>query len=471
MNEAVKPEVAERAIPAIPKAPAPGTQPGRAATPRRRSALGRLALLVALAAAAIFAWQKIENIAPSPTEGVNHGRSGPPPQTVRVAPVAVGDMPITLDELGTVIPFETVTIKTQISGKLMELGFAEGQMVKKGDFIAQIDPRPYQAALAQSQGQLAKDQALLAQAQSDLSRYQMLSKQDSISKQQVADQEALVAQDRAAIATDQAQVQTAQLNLDYTHIVSPITGRVGIRLVDPGNYLQPTDAGGIVVITQLDPISVVFATPEDDLPRIATRLNSGAKMQVTALDRANVNQLAVGTLTTYDSQVDVTTGTIKMRATFDNPNGALFPQQFVNVRLLVDTLKGVTLAPNAAVQIGPSGNFVYLLNDDGTVSKRDVVSGPTDGKVTTITKGLAPGDKVVIDGVDRLRDGSKVTVADDANAGASEGQGRDQTSQRHFSGAGGGEGGGGEGHRHRHGGGGQGGGGSAAAGRPTASAQ
>ena len=294
MNEAVKPEVAERAIPAIPKAPAPGTQPGRAATPRRRSALGRLALLVALAAAAIFAWQKIENIAPSPTEGVNHGRSGPPPQTVRVAPVTVGDMPITLDELGTVIPFETVTIKTQISGKLMELGFAEGQMVKKGDFIAQIDPRPYQAALAQAQGQLAKDQALLAQAQSDLSRYQMLSKQDSISKQQVADQEALVAQDRAAIATDQAQVQTAQLNLDYTHIVSPITGRVGIRLVDPGNYLQPTDASGIVVITQLDPISVVFATPEDDLPRIATRLNSGAKMQVTAFDRANVNQLAVG---------------------------------------------------------------------------------------------------------------------------------------------------------------------------------
>jgi len=465
MNEAVKPEVAERAAPAIPKVPAPGTPlPEPAAKPRSRRLLDRLTLVVALAAAAIFAWQKFENLATPTSESVNSGRSGPPPQTVRVAPATVGDMPITLDELGTVIPFETVTIRTQISGKLMELGFAEGQMVKKGDFIAQIDPRPYQAALAQAQGQLAKDQALLAQAQSDLSRFEILTKQDSISKQQVADQEALVAQDKAAIATDQAMVQTATLNLDYTHIVSPITGRVGIRMVDPGNYLQPTDASGIVVITQLDPISVVFSTPEDDLPRIATRLNAGAKLQVTAFDRANVNQLAGGTLTTYDSQVDVTTGTIKMRATFDNPSGALFPQQFVNVRLLVDTLNGVTLAPNAAVQLGPSGNFVYLLNDDGAVSKRDVVSGPTDGKVTTITKGLAPGDKVVIDGVDRLKDGAKVRVVDNATAEAAQGQGQDQAPRRHFNGGGGGEGAGAEGHHHRHGQGGQTGGGSSAPG-------
>ena len=463
MNEVVKPQVAERAAPAIPKAPAPGALPARTPTPRTRRLISRLALIVALAAGAIFAWQKIENIAPSTTEGVNHGRSGPPPQTVRIAPITVGDMPITLDELGTVTPFETVTIKTQIAGNLMEVGFDEGQMVKKGDFIAQIDPRPYQAALAQAQGQLAKDQALLGQAQSDLSRYETLSKQDSIAKQQVVDQQMLVAQDRAAIQTDQALVQTATLNLAYTHIVSPISGRVGIRMEDPGNYLQPSDASGIVVITQLDPISVVFSTPEDDLPRIAKRLNSGAKMQVTAFDRANVNQLAVGTLTTYDSQVDVTTGTIKMRATFDNPNGALYPQQFVNVRLLVDTLKGVSLAPNAAVQLGPSGNFVYLLTDDGTVSKRDIVTGPTDGKLTTITKGLAPGDKVVIDGVDRLRDGSKVTVAD-AAAAANEGQGQNQTPRRHF--GGGGDRGGGEGHRHRHEGAGQ-GGGSAAPGHPS----
>ncbi len=390
----------------------------------------------------MFAWQRFEHSEPSTTaEGSDSGRKGPQPQTVRVAPVALGDMPITIDALGTVVPFETVTIRTQIAGNLQELGFEEGQTVKKGDFLAQIDPRPYQAALAQAQGQLAKDQALLGQAQSDLARYEALSKQDSISKQQVADQEALVAQDKAAILTDQAQVQTATLNVNYTHIVSPVTGRVGIRLVDPGNYLQPSDASGIVVVTQLDPISVVFSAPEDDLPQIAARLNSGAKLKVTVFDRANVNELAAGTLTTYDSQVDVTTGTIKMRATFDNSKGILFPQQFVNVRILVDTLSGVALAPNAAVQIGPSGNFVYLLDDDSTVSKRDVVTGPANGKLTTITSGLAAGDKVVVDGVDRLRDGAKVKVAE-----AAAGTGAPETNE---GGGGAGEGGAG-GHRHRH---------------------
>ena len=376
---------------------------------------GRIAIVVVLAVAALIAWQKFEKPGAPPSEGVNNAaRSETPPQTVRVAPVTLGDMPITLDALGTVTPFETVTIRTQIAGTLMELGFTEGQMVKKGDFLAQIDPRPYQAALAQAQGQLAKDQALLAQAQSDLERYEALNKQDSIAKQQVSDQQALVAQDKAAIQTDQAQVQTAQLNLNYTHIVSPIDGRVGIRLVDPGNYLQPSDATGIVVVTQLDPISVLFSTAEDNLPRIAERLNSGATIPVTAFNRANVEKLAEGTLTTYDSQVDITTGTIKMRATFDNPKGVLFPQQFVNVRLLIDTLKGVALAPNAAVQVGPSGHYVYLLNADDTVTKRDVVTGPSDGKATTITSGLAAGDKVVIDGVDRLRDGAKVRVVDGA---------------------------------------------------------
>jgi len=416
MNEVFKPEVAERPAPVRPPAPEtpdPGIGP-KPPAPRRRSLLGRIAIVVVLAVAVVVAWEKFETLGTSPSEGVNPGRSGPPPQTVRVAPVTLGDMPITLDALGTVTPFETVTIRTQIAGTLMEIGFTEGQMVKKGDFLAQIDPRPYQAALAQAQGQLAKDQALLAQAQSDLERYEALSKQDSIAKQQVADQEALVAQDKAAIQTDQAQVQTAQLNLNYTHIVSPISGRVGIRLVDPGNYLQPSDATGIVVVTQLDPISVIFPTAEDNLPRIAARLNSGATIPVTALNRANVEKLAEGTLTTYDSQVDITTGTIKMRATFDNPNGALFPQQFVNVRLLIDTLKGVVLAPNAAVQIGPSGDFVYILNNEGAVSKRDIVVGPSNSKSTTITSGLAAGDKVVIDGVDRLRDGMKVTVADAA---------------------------------------------------------
>ncbi len=424
MNEVFKPEVAERIRPATipaPQTPAPGNEP-EAPQPRRRSPIGRIAVIVVLVAAALVVWQKFEKSGAPPSESVKSARSEGATQTVRVAPVALGDMPITLDALGTVTPFETVTIRTQIAGTLMELGFTEGQMVKKGDFLAQIDPRPYQAALAQAQGQLAKDQALLAQAETNLERYEALIKQDSIAQQTVADQQALVAQDKAAIKSDEAAVQTAQLNLNYTHIVSPTDGRVGIRFEDPGNYLQPSDATGIVVVTKLNPISVIFTTAEDNLPRIAERLNSGATIPVTAFNRANVEKLAEGTLTAYDSQVDITTGTIKMRATFANPKGVLFPQQFVNVRLLIDTLKGVALAPNAAVQVGPSGHFVYLLDADDTVKKRDVVTGPTEGKSTAITSGLAAGDKVVIDGVDRLRDSAKVRVvggAGDAVAAAS----------------------------------------------------
>jgi multidrug efflux system membrane fusion protein len=441
MNEALKPDdVTQRSAPATVET----------ARPRRRSLFLRIAIVAALAVAAVFAWQKFEHGEPSTQEGENGGKHGQPPQTVRVAPVTLGDMPLTIDALGTVTPFETVTVKTQIAGNLQEVGFTEGEIVHKGDFLVQIDPRPYEAALSQAQGQLAKDQALLGQAQSDLARYQQLAKQDSISQQQVADQIALVAQDKAAIATDQAMVKTAELNVAYTHIVSPITGRVGLRLVDPGNYLQPSDATGIVVITQIDPISVVFTTPESNLPRISGRLNSGAQLNVTVLDRDNVSALATGTLTTYDSQIDVTTGTIRMRATFANPNAVLFPQQFVNVRLLVDTMTGATLAPNAAIQLGASGNFVYLLNDDSTVSKRDIVTGPGNGKLTVIASGLKAGDKVVIDGVDRLRDGAKVKVVDSpASAGAQAAAG-DGLEQGAGGAAAGSANGNGQHHRHRH---------------------
>ena len=421
MNEVFKPDVVERTRTQPPGAPRPPQAPPAPAKPRRRLA-GRILLVLVLAIAGFFAFEKFETGTP-PTNREPKGERSTPPQTIRVAPVALGDMPITIDALGAVVPFETVTIKTQIAGKLTEVGFTEGQMVRQGDFIAQIDPQPYRAALAAAQAQLAKDQALLAQAQNNLARYQALAKQDSIARQQVTDQEALVAQDKAAIAADEAQVETAQINLNYTRIVSPITGRAGLRLVDAGNYLQPSDSGGIVVIAKMDPISVVFSTPEDNLPRIAARLKSGAKMPVTVFNRANTNRIATGTLTTYDSQIDVTTGTIKMRATFDNPEGVLFPQQFVNVRLLVDTMANVVLAPNPAVQVGPSGDFVYVLNDDSTVSKRDVVTGPGDGAHTTITKGLAAGDKVVIDGVDRLRDGAKVRLADAAAAEGADKQG------------------------------------------------
>jgi multidrug efflux system membrane fusion protein len=315
-----------------------------------------------------------------------------------------------------VTPFATVTIKTQIAGKLMSVGFQEGQLVKEGDFLAQIDPRPYQAALAQAQGQFEKDSALYAQAQADLARYETLSKQDSIARQQVEDQVFLVAQDKAAMATDQAQIDTAKLNIAYCHIVAPVSGRVGLRLVDPGNYLQPSDTTGIVVIAQIDPISVVFSTPEDNLPPITARLNAGATLPVTAFDRSNVKQLATGTLTTFDNEVDVTTGTFKLRATFANPAGTLFPNQFVNVRLLVDTLSGAVLAPNAAIQIGANGSFVYVVKDDSTVAVRTVAAGPADAKNTTILSGLAVGENVVIDGVDRLRDGAEVSVRNGAGA-------------------------------------------------------
>jgi membrane fusion protein, multidrug efflux system len=443
MNEALKPdEVTQRSAPA----------PVETAPKRRRSLLVRIAIVAALAVAAVFAWQKFERSETSTQDDESSGRHAQPPQTVRVAPVTLGDMPLTIDALGTVTPFETVTVKTQIAGNLQTVGFTEGQIVKTGDFLAQIDPRPYEAALAQAQAQLAKDQALLAQAESDLSRYEQLKKQDSIAQQQVADQEALVAQDKAAIAADQAMVKTAELNVAYTHIVSPVTGRVGLRLEDPGNYLQPSDATGIVVITQIDPISVVFTTPEDNLPRISARLNSGAEIKVTVLDRDNVHALATGTLTTYDSQIDVTTGTIRMRATFANPNAVLFPQQFVNVRILVDTMTGATLAPNPAIQLGASGNFVYLLNDDSTVSKRDVVTGPGNGKLTVITSGLKAGDNVVIDGVDRLRDGAKVMVAPGAaspGAQAAAGNGAEQGGGPAGDRAGSANGNG-QHHRHRH---------------------
>jgi multidrug efflux system membrane fusion protein len=342
----------------------------------------------------------------------------------------------------------------------MQVGFTEGQLVKEGDFLAQIDPRPFEAVLAQAQGQLAKDTALYGQAQADLARYITLSKQDSIAHQQVEDQTFLVAQDKAAIATDQAMIDAAKLNTYYTHIVSPITGRVGLRLVDAGNYVQTTDPTGLVVITQLDPISVVFSTPEDNLPRITRRLNSGATLPVTVLDRSNVNKLATGTLTTFDNQIDTTTGTFKLRATFANPDNALFPSQFVNVRLLVDTVTGAVVVPNAAVQLGAMGSFVYVVKDDSTVAVRKIVTGAADATRTVVSEGLAVGDKVVIDGADRLRDGSKVKLA---SAKADAGPGADGSAGGQSKGSGSTDGSGQHQHRHRQGGGG------AATDAPTAS--
>src|ERR1039458_6084910 len=345
------------------------------AAPRGRFA--RLVWVVVLVAAALLAWRYWPVGAPAP-DAQSQNASGGPPQTVRDAAATTGDMPITINALGAVTPLATITVKTQISGRLMEVGFQEGQMVKQGDFLAQIDSRPYEAALALAQAQLVKDSSLLDQAQANLARYQTLEKQDSIARQQVEDQAFAVAQDKAAVGADQAQIDTAKLNIAYCRIVAPISGRVGLRLVDAGNYLQPSDSTGIVVITQIAPISVLFSTAEDNLPQIAARLKSGAKLTVAALDRTNSKALATGTVSTFDNQIDLTTGTFKLRAQFDNSDGALYPNQFINIKLLVDTMSGATLAPNPAIQIGASGSFVYVVNADSTVAVRKVTTGPSD---------------------------------------------------------------------------------------------
>ena len=427
MNETVDPAVMREVRPTRMPNPAVAPPP-----PRKRRRWLRWLVAVVLAGLAILAWERWEQLAPGTLESKAPAeKSGPPPQTIRAAAAELGQMPITIDALGTVSPYATVTIHTQISGRLMSVGFAEGQLVKVGDFLAQVDPRPYEAALAQAQAQLAKDTALYQQAQSDLARYQTLNRQDSIAKQQVDDQVFLVAQDKAAIGVDQAQIKTAQLNLDYTRILSPLNGRVGLRQVDPGNYVQPSDATGIAVITQLDPISVLFTTPEDNLPRISARLAAGAKLPVTAFDRANVKALSVGELSTFDNEIDTTTGTFKLRANFSNPDNVLFPSQFVNARLLVDTLANVVLVPNAAVQLGQDGSFVYVVKDGKTVEARKIKTGPTDAAHTVVESGLQAGESVVIDGVDRLRDGADVRLAGAKPSTAPAGDGKTQGEHHH----------------------------------------
>ncbi|MDE2515766.1 MAG: MdtA/MuxA family multidrug efflux RND transporter periplasmic adaptor subunit [Rhodospirillales bacterium] len=378
------------------------SEPSPPASPRRGRRPVRFVLLLLLIALAVLVWYRW------PAGGVRGG--GQPPQPVGVTAVVTGSMPIVMKGLGTVTSLASITVRTQINGQLLSLGFKEGQMVRKGDVLAQIDPRPYQAALAQAEGQLARDQALQAQARSDLLRYQTLARQDSISRQQVDDQAFLVSQYAGAVAVDQGQIAADKLNIAYCRITAPVDGRVGLRQVDPGNYVQTSDTNGIVSLTQLTPISVIFSLPEDDLPQIMKRLGSGATLPVSAYDRADVTKLAEGTLHAVDNLISTTTGTVNLRADFPNADGALFPNQFVNAHLLVDTLKNALLVPNAAVQIGVPGSYVYVVNADSTVSVAKVTTGPTDGIDTVITKGLTAGQRVVTDGADRLSEGAKVVV-------------------------------------------------------------
>ncbi|MGP0088791.1 MAG: efflux RND transporter periplasmic adaptor subunit [Xanthobacteraceae bacterium] len=352
------------------------------------------------------------------------------PQPVGVATIGKGDIRVIINALGTVTPLATVTVHTQINGPLTEVAFKEGQIVKKGDFLAQIDPRPYQYLQAQYEGQLLHDQGLLDQAKADLVRYSTLLKQDSIAKQQAENQIYVVQQAQGTVNNDKALIDQQKLNITYCHIVSPVDGRLGLRLVDAGNLVQTSDATGIVMITQLQPISVIFFTPEDNLPEIMAQLKNGVALQVTAYDRANVQQLAVGQVTTLDNEVDPTTGTVKLRALFDNSDDKLFPKlfpsQFVNVQLLIRTMKDVVTTPTAAVQRGAPGAYVYKINADSTVSVQSVTLGPTDGDMVAVNSGLSAGDQVVVDGADRLRDGARVTIpgkAGGASQAAPDGQG------------------------------------------------
>jgi len=341
-----------------------------------------------------------------------HGMDGAGrPVPVVAATARSGDIDVVINALGTVTARNTVTIKPRVDGQLVRIAFREGQLVKAGEVLAEIDPRPFQAQLDQANGQLVRDQALLANARLDLERYRGLLAKDSIAEQQVDAQIALVRQYEGQVLTDRAQVDNARLQLGFTRVTAPVPGRLGLRLVDVGNMVHASDTGGLVVITQTQPIAVVFAIPADNLPAVISKLQANETLTVEAWDREGKTRLATGKLLTTDNQIDTTTGTVKLKAEFPNTDNALFPNQFVNARLRVETLHGLTLVPVAAIQRGTQGTFFYVVKEDKSVSLRPVVLGPVSGDMVAVEKGLAPGEQVVIDGADKLRQGAKVEVS------------------------------------------------------------
>lgn len=339
-------------------------------------------------------------------------KTGAQPQVVRVAKAFRGDMPETLTELGTVTPIATVTVLPQLSGYLTAVGYQEGQDVKKDQFLAQIDPRQYEINLQQAQAALLKDQASLEQARSDLERYENLGKQKAIAEQTLIDQRFLVKQDEAQVKVDESNIAQYKLDLIYCHIVAPVAGRVGLRLIDPGNYVTASSSPGIAVITTMKPTTVEFTIAQNDLARVVERVNARAELPVTAYSSDNTRQIANGTLYALSNQMATSTGTVTLRARFANDDEALFPSEFVNITMLVDTLQGVVLVPTPAVLSGAPGDYVYLVNStNNTVSVHKVTLGPSDGRNTAISAGLVVGDTVVIDGTDRLSDGAKISIA------------------------------------------------------------
>jgi len=368
---------------------------------------------------------------------------------VVVAQARAGHVPIKLEGLGTVTAFYTVAVKSRVDGQMVKINFQEGQLVKEGQVLAEIDPRPFQVQLEQAEGAMAHDMAILNNAKLDLARYETLLAQDAIPKQQLDTQKALLAQYEGSIKQDQANIDNARLQLTYSKVTAPISGTAGLRLVDPGNVVRASDANGIVVITQLQPISVLFTIPEDNLPAVMQKLRAGARLPVEAFNRDKSAKLASGTLLTVDNQIDPTTGTSKLKAIFDNKNFELFPQQFVNIVLLVDTLQNQTLVPPVAVQNGQQGTFVYVIDDRQTAHLRPVQILQSDQSAAVIKSGLKVGEQVAVDGADRLQDGSPVRVRQagevereaNADAAAMAGRGRKKGGK----GGGGGQPGGSEG--------------------------
>ncbi len=399
--------------------------PFRAPPPRKRPAWRTwLWIILAILAALLLAYL----LTPHPTKGAGGaggpgggrggggGAGGRPTTVVGVANVVKGDIPIELDALGAVTPLATVTVQPRIAGNIVRIDFSEGQMVKAGQLLVEIDDRPYKIAVQQADGQLLHDQAALEDAQLDLKRYTTLNAQDSIAKQQVDTQAALVKQDRGVVETDQAALANAKLNVEYCHVTAPVSGKVGLRQVDVGNYVTSALTTGLVVITQIDPIDVEFTLPEDSVPQVAARMATGAQLPATALDRSGAQTLAQGMLSTLDNQIDSSTGTVKAKARFANGAGALFPQQFVNIKLLVDTVRDALVVPSQAVRHGSQGDYVYTVDLDQNAKLTPVKVGPIDGERTSILSGVQLGDEVITDGGDRLHDGSAVILPTDAAA-------------------------------------------------------